>query len=191
MEIYMAAYTPISSLPKDFSDPNASAADALATVWRDRLQDLQSSVALRTFNEQLYRRWAIETGILERLYSLDRGVTQILVERGLDVSLIDHTATDISPVELISILKDHRETVGFVMDFVSGNNELSVHFIRSLHQILTRHQDKVDVVDQFGKPFKMDLIRGDWKKLPNNRTRPDGSLHYYCPRNLYMNKWMN
>src|SRR5271165_6758429 len=74
MEIDMAAYTPISPLPKDFSDPNASAADALATVWRDRLQDLQSSVALHKFNEQLYRRWAIETGILERLYSLDRGV---------------------------------------------------------------------------------------------------------------------
>ena len=177
----MSAYKPISPLPQDFTDANALAADALAVVWRDRLEELQSSVALQEFNEKLYRRWAIETGILERLYSLDRGVTQILVERGLDISLIDHTASDIPAAELIAILKDHRETVQFIMDFVSGNSNLTLHFVRSLHQILTRHQDYVDAIDQFGHAVKFELIKGDWKKLPNNPTRPDGSIHYYCP----------
>jgi Fic/DOC family len=177
----MPSYRPISSLPHDFTDPNASAADALAVVWRERFGELQSSIALQEFNEKLYRRWAIETGILEKLYSLDRGVTQILVERGLDISLIDHTASDIPATELIAILKDHRETVQFIMDFVSGDSKLTLHFIRSLHQILTRHQDYVDAVDQFGRSVKFDLIKGGWKKHPNNPTRPDGMIHYYCP----------
>lgn len=25
------------------------------------------------------------------------------------------------------------------------------------------------------------LIKGDWKKQPNNPLRPDGSVHEYCP----------
>jgi Fic family protein len=177
----VGSYERIQPLPPDYSDPDASAIAALAEVWRDRLQDLGSSRALQTFNEQLYRRWAIETGILERLYSLDRGVTQILVERGLDVSLIDHSATDVPPEELVRVLRDHREAVQYVMNYVMGESDLSLHFIRSIHQILTRHQTHVDGLDQFNRPVQIELLHGDWKKQSNNPTRPDGVVHPYCP----------
>lgn len=174
-------YQRVEPLPQGFSDANSSAVEALSEVWKDRLNELGSSSSLKIFNEQLYRRWAIETGILEKLYSLDRGVTQILVERGLDVSLIDHASTDIPPEELIRVLRDHREAVQYVMDHVSGDLELSLHFIRSIHAILTRHQTYVDGLDQFGHPVKIDLIHGNWKRSPNNPTRPDGVIHEYCP----------
>jgi Fic family protein len=177
-------YLRIEPLAPGFADPEALAVESLGDVWRDTLQDLRDSRALAAFNEQLYRRWAIETGILERLYSIDRGVTQMLVERGLDVSLIEHGSTDRPPEEVIAILRDHREAVQYVMDFVAGDNDLSLHFIRSLHQILTAHQHVVEAVDQFGLSIEVELIRGDWKQQPNNPTRPDGLLHAYCPPHL-------
>lgn len=56
---------------------------ALAGVWNEQRAHLQGSSALREFNERMAREWAIETGILERLYTLDRGITQLLIERGI------------------------------------------------------------------------------------------------------------
>jgi hypothetical protein len=174
-------YSRITALPSDYTDREATAVDGLGDVWRDRIEELKDSKALQRFNEQLYRRWAIETGILERLYSIDRGVTQILVERGLDVSLIEHGSTDRPAAEVVAILRDHREAVQYVMDFVAGQMEISLHFIRSIHQLLTNHQNTVDAVDQFGIVVQLPLIKGNWKRLPNNPTRPDGELHIYCP----------
>jgi hypothetical protein len=65
-------YSRITALPSDYTDREATAVDALGDVWRDRIEELKDSKALQRFNEQLFRRWAIETGILERLYSIDR-----------------------------------------------------------------------------------------------------------------------
>jgi Fic family protein len=187
----MDQYSRIAPFPVDFSDRDAVAVEALGDVWRERVQELRNSEELERFNEELYRRWAIETGILERLYSIDRGITEVLVQRGLDVSLIEHGSTDRPPEEVVPILRDHREAVQYVMDFVAGNNDLSLHFIRSVHQILTAHQHAVEGVDQFGQPVTLELLKGDWKKLPNNPTRPDGSLHLYCPPHLVQEEMEN
>ena len=35
--------------------------------------------------EHLHREWAIETGLIERVYQHDRGVTQTLIEQGVDL----------------------------------------------------------------------------------------------------------
>ena len=174
-------YQRIQPLPRDFSVPEANAVDALGQAWGNQVRELKDSRALADFNEQLYRRWAIETGILERLYTIDRGITRVLVERGLDIALIEHGSTDRPAEEVVTILRDHRDAVTYVMDFVAGNNPLSLHFVRSLHQRLTAHQDSVEALDQFGRPLTVALLHGDWKKQPNNPTRPDGVVHAYCP----------
>jgi fido (protein-threonine AMPylation protein) len=36
-------------------------------------------------------------------------------------------------------------------------------------------------MDQFGKLFEVQLIRGKYKHRPNNPKKPDGSMHQYCP----------
>lgn len=36
-------------------------------------------------------------------------------------------------------------------------------------------------MDQFGTRIKVELLRGEWKRLPNNPRRSDGSVHEYCP----------
>jgi Fic family protein len=184
-------YQRITPFPAEAADLETVAVDALARVWQDRLSEMRDSPALQRFNEQLYRRWAIETGILERLYTIDRGVTTVLVERGLDVALIEHGSTDRPPSEVIAMLRDHREAVDYVMEFVKGDQAFSLHFIRSLHEILTRNQHYVDGVDQFGDHVQLKLIRGDWKQQPNNPTRADGIVHQYCPPVLVQEEMEN
>src|SRR5262249_3476993 len=53
--------------------------------------------------------------------------------------------------------------------------------IHELHAVLTRHQESVEGVDQFGQAVIFPLKHGAFKELPNNPTRDDGSTHEYCP----------
>jgi len=50
-----------------------------------------------------------------------------------------------------------------------------------LHQLLTQNQDYTEAETQIGQIIRVSLIKGDWKQLPNNPKRPDGSMHEYCP----------
>ena len=40
--------------------------------------------ALGNFTQRLSREWSIETGQIEGVYDLDRGITQTLIERGIE-----------------------------------------------------------------------------------------------------------
>ena len=154
---------------------------ALAKVWREQAGQLQQSDAYRAFLERLQRELAIETGIIERLYTIDRGITLTLIEHGIDAVLIPHDATDKPVSRVVAIIKDQQQAVEGVFDFVKQQRPLTNTYIRELHQILTAHQDLVDAVDTLGRRVEAPLLRGQWKKLPNNPSRTDGWLHEYCP----------
>ena len=133
------------------------------------------------FSERLARRWAIETGILEGLYTLDRGITEVLVERGIVAEYISAESADRNPSELVDVLKDHEKTSALVHDWIKNAHPLSTWFIKQLHITLTEHQPHFRAVDQFGRALCTELHRGEFKKSPNNPTRPDGVIHQYCP----------
>ncbi len=174
-------WKPITDLPSNWEQLRNPELYSLANVWIEQHIHLKQSRAVKDFNERLAREWAIETGILERLYTIDRGVTQLLIEQGIDASLIPHGATDIPVSELITVIKDHRDALEGLFDFIGNRRKLSVNYICQLHQVITRSQKYVDGVDQFGNLVRMKIEHGQWKKWPNNPTRPDGSLHEYCP----------
>lgn len=46
---------------------------ALTSVWHEKKEQLEDDGAYREFIKKLQREWAIETGIIERLYTWDRG----------------------------------------------------------------------------------------------------------------------
>lgn len=151
--------------------------------WRSAKEKLKesSSDSLKGFTDRLIRSLSVETGILERLYELDRGTTEALVSQGFAEDLVSRSSTDVEPGHLIDVLRDQEAAIQLVMDYVANNRQLSKGMIHQLHEILTRHQNTTSAVDQFGKRMKIPLKKGDYKDQPNNPKRPEGSFHEYCP----------
>ncbi len=76
-------------------------------------------------------------GILERIYDVDRGTTQILVERGFLANYIERSNVIPNPEQLIEVLRDHRAAVELVHDCVANSRPLTKGFIHDLHSTKT------------------------------------------------------
>lgn len=173
-------YGPIEDLPGDSDLLESSELRALDGVWREQRDRLEQLDELQRFRERLVREWSIETGIVERVYEIDRGVTELLIERGISENLLSG-ATDRDATTVAAILWDHQAAIDGVFDFVKGDRPLTCGYIKELHALLTRHQVTAKGRDPMGREVEIPLRKGEWKMLPNNPTRPDGVSHKYCP----------
>ncbi|NJN58037.1 MAG: Fic family protein [Leptolyngbyaceae cyanobacterium SL_5_9] len=176
-------WQPIEDLPSGWQDLANSELPPLVTVWNEQADRLRQSGEFQTFNEKLRREIAIETGIIERLYTIDRGITRLLIEQGINEALIPHGATDRPIKQVVSLIKDQETAIEGLFDFVGGQRTLSNSYIKQLHQVLTQHQETTEAFDPLTKQVvNVPLLRGDWKSQPNHPSRQDGSIiHYYCP----------
>lgn len=181
MAVVYIPWEPISGLPSDWRDLQVPEVQFLAQSWFQRYQKIKESQKLKAFNERLSRQWAIETGILERVYTLDRGITQLLIEQGIDASLIPHGASSKPAGLVVTLIRDQKEVIDGLFDFVGQRRELTTSYIKQMHQVFTRHQATTEGLDEFGRHIEIDLIRGDYKRWPNNPRRRDGTIHSYCP----------
>ena len=157
--------------------------DSLQRQWlniRDQY-DESSRQAYDAFRERLERRWAIETGFIEGLYTLSQGVTETLVSKGIAADFIERRDTNRDPQDLVTVLKDQEEAIASVYQYIREGHPLTRSFIRQLHQVLTRHQDTYSAVNPFGTRFEARLDKGKFKSFANNPTRQDGTIHEYCP----------
>lgn len=174
-------WQPISINPNWF-DADTSILDDIAPSWFSRREKLlANSREYEDFINRLKRRHAIETGIVERMYDLDKGVTETLINEGFYSSLISHGDTNIEKGKLLNHLQDHLDAVDFVFDIVKENRPLTKGFICELHQLTTRNQNFAEGRDQFGNKTQIDLIKGRFKERENNPTREDGTIIMYCP----------
>ena len=173
-------WTPIADLTDGDHAAASEELPALARTWA-QVQETLDHRQVDEFNERLKREWAIETGIIERLYSLDRGTTEVLIKHGIDASLIASDATDQPPELVAGIIRDHAEAVDWLFDAVTRERPLSTSFMKQLHQFMTRKQMFATGVDMFGRKREIELRHGEFKVRPNNPVRPDGKLHEYCP----------
>jgi Fic family protein len=176
-------WKPIQPIEQESEQYDFAEIKSLQQQWLTIRKEYESSTPQRyqAFMERLGRSWAIETGIIEGLYTLDRGVTETLVRDGIVADYIEHSSTNRDPSDLVRTLNDHQEAIDFVYHYIRDGNPLTLSFIRQLHQIFARHQDTYEAVDQFGNIIHPILDRGGFKQLPNNPTRADGSVHEYCP----------
>ena len=94
---------------------------ALLSIWKEQAIKLKESESARQFQEKLNREWAIETGIIENLYSLDRGTTRTLIEHGIQASFIAHDGSDKPPEWVAAVLHDQQNALEFVFDDVTGD----------------------------------------------------------------------
>ena len=176
-------WKPIEPLGEVEKQIDLAAIRPLYENWRASRKRIQQSsqAQLADFNQRLIRRLSVETGILERLYDLDRGTTEALVAHGFAEELVTRSNTNIEPSRLIDLLRDQEAAIQLVMDCVAKNRDLTKGLIHELHAILTRHQDTTTAVDQFGHRLEIPLVKGKYKEQPNNPRRPEGTTHEYCP----------
>lgn len=174
-------WQPIQDLPQAFEELTSPELASLDGLWKERAEELADSGALRDFNLKLKRRWAIETGLIERLYTLDRGITRLLVEQGIDAALIPHGTTGKDPEWVAAVIADQFDAAEGLFDFVGRARELSPSYIKELHQALTRNQLTTTAQRPDRTLVEVPLLRGEFKTLPNNPQRPDGTTHEYAP----------
>jgi Fic family protein len=170
----------IPDLPEDVESLRDRELELLFQAWAEERNRLDPH-SVETFGAQLAREWAIETGIIEGVYTLDRGITRTLIKRGIESAYISHDATDRDPELVARMIQAHADVLEGLFAFVKGERELGTGYIKELHAALLRHQETVTVFDQLGRAFETTLEKGAYKALPNNPTRPDGSLYEYCP----------
>jgi len=175
-------WQPIQDLPNNWQDLANTELPPLVTVWNEQAERLRDSGEFKNFMEKLRREIAIETGIIERLYTLDRGITRLLIEQGINESLIPHGATDRPVSQVVGLIQDQEAAIEGLFDFVGRKRTLSTFYIKQLHQLLTQNQKSTEaLIPSTGEIVSIPLISGDWKQRPNNPIRQDGSVYKYCP----------
>ncbi len=168
----------------DLDNPGGLAATEIAgiqAVWRDQQERLKGTRLLADFNEKLSREWAIETGIIENVYEIERGVTETLIEHGFREELLAHGSTDRPRKFVLQVLEDQKQALDSIFDFVKGERHLSTSYIKELHSALLQSQEFTEGEDTLGRwRDDIPLFKGDWKKQPNYPVR-DGVMYKYCP----------
>ncbi len=175
-------YKRISPFPdtQEFDFPELH---ALNSVWQEKKDELEANGAFLDFIKKMKREWAIETGIIERLYTWDRGVTEVLIEQGIEASIISHSGgiprDEAEHIQLV--INDHLDIVEGLFAYIKGEEPLSEYFIRGLQSQFTVHQDYTEAITPAGNIIQVQLKKGEYKTFPNNPRRPSGEVHEYCP----------
>ena len=155
---------------------------AMLDSWREQKDNIAAPEKMRAFDEKLRREWAVETGLIERLYAFDRNTAETLIERGINADVIAREKIGIvSAQEAVSMMRDHEDVLDALFDFVRDGRGITTSYIKQLHAAMVQNQNTATGVDQFGNKRETELIKGDYKKRPNNPTRPDGKVHEFCP----------
>ena len=170
----------IADLPEDWEDLVRPDLQELLGYWLEERQYVAESERVRQIEERLAARWAIETGAIERLYTLDPETTEALVELGPD-AIQQCIASGRLTEGAARLIADQRAALDLVLARRGAASPLAVAFIQELHHLLMRHQTHADAVDQHGNVFSVEVSRGTWKRQPNRSARPDGSSHEFCP----------
>jgi hypothetical protein len=109
--------------------------DALRVAWEEALARVSPEEFAEARRRSL-RRHAIETGIIERLYDLDWGVTEALVAEGIteDVAAREGGVDE----DTLLLIRSQFEALEFMADAARAGTPLTIWFIRQLYSAITR-----------------------------------------------------
>ena len=177
-----AGYTwkAIEDLPSDWKGMESETLKNLSLLWEEQ-KNKADAEALAHYSAKLQRQWAVETGLLEKLYDLEKGIADTMIELGIDAIDIPHHATSKSPEYVKSLLKDQQHVAESLFAYAKEKRSLTQSFIQEVHAALTKSQKTTEAVDRYGNHIFVSLEKGKWKTRPNTPTRPDGKRHEYCP----------
>ena len=178
-------WRPVEDLPAGAASWGSAHYRERAARWHDVRGRLQDPAIDRTLLDvwlrERNRAFAIETGQIEGLYTLRRGVTEQLIAEGFEgVRAVHAVEPGLSDETLRGLLQDQHDAIELVFEAAGGQRHLTHHALKSWHQLLTRHQEYAPGVRD-GRRVEIPLRRGDYKVWPNNPRRRDGVVHEYCP----------
>lgn len=173
-------WRPLREMPagaEGWALPGQAEQEAAWTRCRESLKgDPAKERFMRGWLRERVRAFAIETGQIEGLYTLRRGVTEQLVAEGFAGVVGAHTFESVEDETIRGLLHDQEAAYDMMFEDVASGRPLSQSMIKSWHQLLTRHQATVTGLDIQGRriavPFR---TKGRWKIRPNNPRRLDGN----------------
>ncbi|UGQ15655.1 Fic family protein [Yinghuangia sp. ASG 101] len=173
-------WTPVEPLPHLNGDLTSvlDSVRALQRAWQAVVS--ANDTAFQEARRRSLRRHAIETGIIERLYDVDRGVTEALVAEGLTADAVARAGDGVVSEDVLELIRSQYEALEFLTEAARSGRDVSVSLIKELHVALTRRQPTYTATGQ-GIVFQAALHHGQWKTQKNHVTRPDGSLLEYTP----------
>ena len=179
-------WAPLTGMPAGSSEWGSEQYEALITRWESALQQLadqrRDRSLLDIYLAERQREFAIETGQIEGLYTLKRGVTEQLITEGLEGVRGQHTAEGLDDRTIRGLLVDQNTALDLVFATIKGERPLSHSVLCEWHALLTRHQDTVTGLTLEGRRVQVEFKeKGVYKTRPNNPRRPDGVVHEYCP----------
>ena len=154
--------------------------------WEDLREKLMRPgtvrLALNIYMRERRREFAIETGQIEGLYTLKRGVAEQLMTEGLEGVRSIHTLEGLKDTTIQGLMADQEAALGLVFTTVKHERPLTHSVLCEWHALLTRHQATVVGLTPEGRRVQVPFEeKGVYKVRPNNPRGPDGVIHEYCP----------
>ena len=163
-------WTSIEGLPEDVSSLTNPDLATLASSWRAQQSAMRGTSDLADFEDHLRVEWAVETGVVERLYSLPRSVTDLLTLASVAPRVFAEAGVK-DPEVVAGMVRDHLVALERVTEMAADERGMSPGDIKELHALITLH------LSGNGTP----LLKGAYKREPNDVTRQDGSSHQFAP----------
>jgi Fic family protein len=119
---------------------------------------------------------AIETGAIENLYELDRGITITAATE----SAILETVLGKQTEKVRALIDSQLRAYDFVLDFVTQRQPLAEAWVRQLHTQLCAAQTHYKVRNTLGAEEERPLQHGQYKTEPNHVVTRSGTMHLYA-----------
>ena len=179
-------WTPLTGMPEGAQAWLVPGHAELSAEWADIRASLKDRDEPRAFIdkwlEERGRAFAIETGQIEGLYTLKRGITEQLIAEGLQGVVQSHTVENVEDRTIKGLLADQEMAYNMLFEDIASGRPLTQHAVLTWHQLVTRHQETVAGLTMDGHRVQVPFRRkGMWKNRPNNPRRQDGVMHEYCP----------
>ena len=179
-------WRPLTGMPEGAHGWGVPGYAAMAEEWADIRERLKDRAEPRAFVDlwlvERARAFAIETGQIEGLYTMRRGITLQLMAEGLEGVVGAHTVEGVDDRTIRGLLVDQKAALDMVFGDMVEGRPLTLHMIKTWHQLLTRHQETVTGLTLDGRKIQVRFTeKGRWKDRPNNPRRTDGLVHQYCP----------
>lgn len=172
-------WTDVEPLPELNGDLRSvlDSVKSLQRAWKSVVS--ANDEAFQEARRRSLRRHAIETGIIERLYDIDWGVTEALVAEGITADAVARVTEGSVTEDVLDVVRSQYDALEFLAESARNGRDISISLIKELHVALTHRQATYTATGPTGMVFEATLHHGEWKTQPNHVRRSDGSLLEY------------